>query len=327
MDDFERILYETTFSTREAVERIKSRYTQQEMMDMKNSQIDEIVRLKHKYQDSGLSDSELMKLELRDYMSTIIRLINSEYAELIPKNRLEKLNGMLHSDSIMVINDPNDNHDFSADSKNGKIIVNLARIGKTPDNPNPDIYTQMAVANGTLPHELFHIIIQMLKVEEVADERMMISLANGEVITSRGMVGFMLNEGFVEKFSALFCERYGLYHQVAPQYLSYVDIIHYIMAHYPQINESTIFSLDESDVISTLTPEEQQQYYQAEMISYAVRHKKKKPEDVINTALEKVTIDFSDIPPDRLREIQHYYFYKMEKHQEVSEPVFDGKQL
>lgn len=101
---------------------------------------------------------------------------------------------MISEDSVIVINNPEDKYDFSAASKNGKVIVNLARIGKTEKNPNPDIFTQITTSKGTLTHELFHIVIQMLKPEEFADERMVISLSNGDTISSRGMVGFMLNE-------------------------------------------------------------------------------------------------------------------------------------
>ena len=275
MDDFSQILFETIFSTKESVERIKSRYSKEELEQMVNYQEVEVARLREKYANTQLSDEEMIRQELTEYMTTIISLINNDYSELIPSDRLEKLNNMIQLGGVVVINNVNDDHDFSADSKNGKVIVNLATIGKTEKNPNPDIYTQMAVANGTLPHELFHIIIQMLMPEEVADERMIINMSNGDVITSRGMAGFMLNEGFVEKFSSEFCQRHGLYHQIAPQYISYVDICNYIMNRYPQINEQTIFSLDERDVIGALSSIEQQKYYKAESISYAVRHKKR----------------------------------------------------
>ena len=37
----------------------------------------------------------------------------------------------------------------------------------------------------------------MLKSKDLANDRMIINLINGDIITSRGMVGFILNEGFV----------------------------------------------------------------------------------------------------------------------------------
>ena len=327
MDDFSQILFETRFTTKESVERIKNRYSKEELEQMANSQKVEVARLREKYANIRLPDEELIKQELTEYMTTIIKLINSNYSELIPSDRLKKLNNMIQLGGVAVINDVNDNHDFSADSKNGKVIVNLARIGKTEKNPNPDIYTQMLAANGTLPHELFHIIIQMLMPEEVANERMVINMSNGEVITSRGMVGFMLNEGFVEKFSIDFCQRHGLYHQIAPQYISYVDICNYIMDRYPQINEQTIFSLDERDVIGALSPIERQKYYQAEAVSYAVRHKKKNANDVVNSSIEKVEIEYSDVSKERLEEIKMYYVLKNSKLAETSAITPENKHL
>lgn len=327
MNEFSQILFETRFTTKESVERIKGRYSQEEFEQMANSQKVEVARLREKYANTQLPDEELIRQELTEYMTTIINLINSDYSELIPSDRLEKLNNMIQSGGVVVINDENDKHDFSADSKNGKVIVNLARIGKTEKNPNPDIYTQMASANGTLPHELFHIIIQMLMPEEIADERMVINMSDGEVITSRGMVGFMLNEGFVEKFSSEFCQRHGLYHQIAPQYISYVDICNYIMDRYPQINEQTIFSLDERDVIGTLSPDERQKYYQAEAVSYAVRHKEKNANEVVSSSIEKVEIEYSDVPKERLEEIKMYYVLKNNKLAETSTITPENKRL
>lgn len=313
MDMFEQLLYETRFSTRETVDRIKIKYTEDELQQIMNAFEIERQKLIQKYSSINLSKEDLMKKELKDYLSTIVSLINQEYGSFIPEDRLNKLNNMISEDSVIVINNPEDKHDFSADSKNGKVIVNLARIGKNEKNPNPDIFTQITTAKGTLPHELFHIVIHMLKPEEVADERMVISLSNGDTIASRGMVGFMLNEGFVEKFSSEFCQKYGLYYSIAPQYLPYVDICNYFMEYNPQINSATIFSLDEVDCIGSLSAEEQQKYYSAEAVSYAIRHKDKKAEDVINSRIEKVQIDLDNIPQNRLEELKIYYEQKNSK--------------
>ena len=325
MDSLDQILYETHFSTKETANRMRIRYSEEEILTMLYSQNTERDRLIKKYQNVDLPKEELMKLELANYMTTIINLINQEYGDVIPQDRLQILNNMLGADSVVVINNEQDEHDFSADSKTGKVIVNLAKIGKT--EPNSDIYTQMAVANGTLPHELFHIIIQMLKPEELADERMVINLSNGQTITSRGMVGFMLNEGFVEKFSSEFCNKYKLYHQIAPQYLPYVDVCNYIMQRYPNVNSNTIFSLDEQDILGNLSYEEQEKYYTAETVSYAVRHKNIKAEDIINSSIEKIELDYSNILPERMDELKKYYFFKNSKFQETNFIAIDYKHL
>jgi hypothetical protein len=318
MEEFDQILSEATYSTTETVERMKTRYTEEEIEQMRTSEQEEISRLRAKYEESNIPEEEMVKRELTDNMTQIINLINIEYSGLIPSARLEKLNSMLDGDSIIVFNDENDTHDFSINSESGKLIVNIARLGITPNNPNPDIYTKMAKANGSLPHELFHMIIQMLKPADVADERMIIKTADGETITSRGMVGFILSEGFVEKYSLEFCEKHGIYHQVAPQYLPYIDICNYIMRKYPKVNSKTIFSLDESDVLGLLEPEEQKKYHHAEMVSYAVRHKGKKAIQVLSTALEKSPINYSLIPSEKLEKIKQYYLEKNSKLQETS---------
>ena len=327
MNEFEQILLETAYSTQETVERLKSRYREEDIEKMRISTQNEKSRLRNKYLGSNLSEEEMIKQELMDYMTQIINLINIEYNGLIPSMRLEKLNNLLDGGSIIIFNDENDTHDFSANSEKGKLIINLARIGKTPDNPNPDIYTKMAFANGSLPHELFHFIIQMLKPAEVSEERMIIKTAAGERITSRGMIGFMLSEGFVEKFSNEFCEKHGLYHQIAPQYIPYVDICNYIMAKYPQVNSKTIFSLDEGDVLKLMDPEEQKKYLQAEMISYAVRHKGIKAFQILDTSIEKTPIDYTLISREKLAKIQQYYLEKNSKLKEVESSSFEEKHL
>jgi len=223
---------------------------------------------------------------------------------------------MLYNDCVIVIDDPKDKHDFSADTRIGKVIVNLARIAKTDEEPEPDIYRKIAVANGCLPHEIFHMIITLLKQEELADERMIINLKNGLQITARGMVGFMLNEGFVEKFSSEFAERNGLYHQIAPQYLPYVDICNFIMEHHEDVNENTIFSLEAHEIILRLTPEEQQEYYDAETISYAVRHRDLNADDIANTKIQIEELPYK-ISPERKKELMNYMLLKEQKFEET----------
>ena len=44
MDDFSQILFETMFSTKESVERIKNRYSKEELEQMANSQEVEVAR-------------------------------------------------------------------------------------------------------------------------------------------------------------------------------------------------------------------------------------------------------------------------------------------
>ena len=316
MSEFQEILFNTRFTTSEIVKKLESELSPEEIDAILSAKEKQAMLLREKYKEAQVSDVEIMKRELMDYMKVIIGLINSEYSDFIPKDRLDKLNQMLSVDSIDVINDESYKHDISADSRNGKIIVNLARIGKNEKGEIVDIYSQVAAALGSLPHELFHIVIRMLKPDEIADERMVVNTKNG-VATTRGMVGCMLNEGFVEKFSSSLCQKYGLYCQPVVSYLHYVELCDYVMKRFPQINEKTIFSLDESDIIPLFSLEEQQMYYEAERLSYAVRSMRIKREDILSTSMEMVDIDFKGISKDSMEEIKNYYLMKNSKLEEM----------
>lgn len=327
MSELEQLLYETTFRTRDTYNRVIRNFSKEELDYMEERQKIELQNLKNKYSNNNLSDEQLMKQELTEFMSIIIDCINKEYGELIPNDRLSKLNNMINNDGVIVIYDENDKHDFSADSEKGHVIVNLARIGVEKEKPMPSIYEQIIRAKGTLPHELFHIIIKMLKPKDVADERMIINLIDAESITSRGMVGFILNEGYVEKYSNLLCEKYGLYHQIAPQYLPYIDVCDYIMSKYLSVNSNTIFSLDESDILSKLSDDERMLYHKYECISYAVRHRNIPREKVISSHIEHVDIDLSSLSSGEIGDLQNYYLNKNNKLAQTSSIEISDKHL
>lgn len=299
---FEDILNSTKLSTKEIVELLKPQFeTNDFFIEIVKKKQEELLRLKQKY--PNISDEKeaisIMKEELSKYTKRIVDAIKSDYGYLIPEERIQTLENLLNPENIIIINNPNDEHDFSADPEKGQVVANLSRLAQ-----GKDFYNKIITAKGTLPHEIFHIIIKMLKPDKLADDRMIINLVNGETITSRGMVGFMLNEGFVEKISNEFCERHekkgeNFYHTIAPQYIPYVKLCNYIMNNCPNINYETIFSINYEDCLSQLSDTEKKQYLDAECISYAVRHKNINAKDILNTRIEKVQLDFSR--DDRLK--------------------------
>ena len=99
------------------------------------------------------------------------------------------------------------------------------------------------------------------------------------------------------------------------------------MKNYPQVNENTIFSLDESDIMGILNSEERQKYYQAEMISFAVRHKNSKAQDIVSASIEQIKIDYSNIPEAKVEEIKNYYLMKNKKLHETSLLKTENKHL
>lgn len=303
---FKDILDTTKFSTKETVELLKPLFEANgKLNEIYDRNQKELLNLKQKYPDIPDINTaiSIMKSELTTYAQKIVETIKKDYRDLIPKERISVLENLLNPNNIVIINNPEDGHDFSADPEKGQVIINVSQLSQSKD-----FYSSIINAKGTLPHEIFHIIIKMLKSKDLANDRMIINLINGDIITSRGMVGFILNEGFVEKISNEFCEYHekngeDFFHTIAPQYIPYVNICNYLMNKYPNINYQTIFSADFEECLSHLTEEEKKQYLNAECISYAVRHKKINPNDILTTRIDKIQLDTSIAKENQLKNV------------------------
>lgn len=290
--NFEEILATTKYSTEETVKKLIPLYKltgEFELLEQRHNK--EIQNLKEKYPNIQSTNEAInaLKKELMAYIKKIIDAIKEDYISIIPQERLAVLEKLLNEENIKIINDPNYKHDFTANSIKGELIINLSELAK-----GKNIYEKIEKAKGTLPHEIFHFLIKMLKSEELVDERMIINLTNGESIRSTGMVGFMLSEGFVEKFSEEFCKRHiktgeDFYYTPAPQDSPYIEICNYIMLKNPNLNLNTLFRANYEDILNLLPREEVEQYKIAECISYAIRHKDAKREDIERVRVEKIT--------------------------------------
>lgn len=313
---FEELLEETKYSTSETLDRLIPRFIESsEYQKMQERYVLEKRKLQDKYPNISNSE-EIMRAELFEYLLKLIPAIKDKYGEYIPFDRMQKLDGLLNPKNIVVINNSEDKHDFSADSEKGQIIINLSKIAC---GDSKDIYDKLVTAKGGLPHEIFHLIIKMLKSSDLADERMVINLSNGNTITSRGMVGFMLNEGFVEKLSSEFCSKQEqlypgeYYYSVAPQYIPYVNICNYIMKTNSNINEKSIFSINYDNCLSGLSKEQIDAYKKAECVGFAVRHGKEKInreikfEEVLSTRVDKITLEssFENMSKEQLTELRN----------------------
>ena len=316
--DFDSILASTQYSTRETAKAYFENMPQSEIDRVISMQNAEIDRIKDKYNGADISDTEIMRTEIQSYVAKLVPYIQSDYGEYIPKDRVENLYRLMNDSSrIIVVNDEKYDHDFSANSADGMIIVNLAKIGISKEHPNPSIYRKVASATGILPHELFHFVIQMLNPEYMETERMRINLSNGEQISTKGMVGFMLNEGFVEKTSSEFCDNHGFYHMPSIQYYPYIDVCNYVMENNPNVNDRTIFCLDKDDCLNGLSKDDKDKYHNAEAVSYAVRHQDKKATDVVSSSIEPVERDDSRIPEVTNARLERSKFYKDQKKEEL----------
>lgn len=282
--EFNQLLNDTKLTTKQTAIKYKDTYIQNGYMDyIQKRTMHEIENLKSNYPTVS-NDANYMKAHLSEYLSILIPKIKEEYGALIPPERIDLLEGLLDSSNVVVINDQEDKHDFSADTEKGQVIVNLAKMR------GADIYEKVINAKGLLPHETFHLIIQMLKGKKIADERMIIDLVDDNQIKSRGMVGFMLNEGMVEKFSTEFCAKNNFYFAMSPQYIPYVNISNYILNNNPA-SLSTVFSTNYEEMLSYLNEEEKQAYLKAECISYAVRHKGIDPNQIKDVSIQKIELD------------------------------------
>ena len=136
----------------------------------------------------------------------------NEYGEILPPEKMIKVEGLLDPSNI-AFTASKDQKDFQADSELGKLIINP--IKTSGDSIEEKIVTSM----GSIIHETFHLMINMLKDPKRAEqlgERLMYKVAttegDKELHFAPGKYGQVLSEGFVEKLSTEFARRNGFYH-------------------------------------------------------------------------------------------------------------------
>lgn len=74
-----------------------------------------------------------MKSELTTYAQKIVETIKKDYRDLIPKERISVLENLLNPNNIVIINNPEDGHDFSADPEKGQVIINVSQLSQSKD--------------------------------------------------------------------------------------------------------------------------------------------------------------------------------------------------
>lgn len=276
-NDFNKYLKESLLTTKQLVSQYKQEYIDNGYMGkILNQNIKEINQMKKERTIDN--DLEFFQDEINKYADKIVSLIIKDYDSLISVNKIELLN---KARNIEIIYDDNNEHDISANSEKGQVIVNVAKLGGI------DIYSNLAIVKSALPHELFHIVITMLKSSKTANDRINILLKDGEQISSRGMVGFILNEGLVEKYSNEFCERHGLFYAKAPQYIPFVKISEYIL-NKGNNNDVDIFNSNFEDLLNNLKPSEKEAYLYYEALSFAIRHKGMYINNIESVKVEKI---------------------------------------
>jgi hypothetical protein len=207
-----------------------------------------------------LSDEMFFKTILSNHSKNIIETIKTDYEGKLTPEIIERLNKF----SIDVINAPSEHGDMTAHSDISQVSINLAHFA----TDTTTLESKIVRAMGTMPHELFHFIFRMLKDKNSVDEKMVYDLSNGEQATVKGMVGHMLNEGFVEKLSSDFCQRNNIYSSPNPSYLQFTKLCEYIMKNNPNINEQFLIHNNYEGVLEKFSPEAREKYKETERTEY-----------------------------------------------------------
>lgn len=217
-------------------------------------------------QHSEMSDQDFFKFQVKQFSTKIIDNIKNDYNSQLTPSILDRLNKF----DLEVKYDENFEHDITSYADKGIISINTAYFAK-----NKTLEEQIAQAMGTMPHEIFHFVFKMLKPEDKVDERTIYQLADGTIASNFGMVGHMLNEGFVEKLSIDFCKRNNMFYTISPSYINFVNLCDYIMKNIPQLNEEFLMRHNYEDILKLCSPEVVEAYKQTERIEYANNFKLK----------------------------------------------------
>lgn len=250
----------------------KEKYIREPIYQEYNKQIEEQQQLllkkvqEMRKNNPNLSDEVFYKQMMVSFLSPVIQRVNEQYGAIIPKEKLQKLNGLLNPENINITFDKNKN-DIQADSINGKLIINPK---KTRGNT---LEEKIVSSMGSSIHESFHLLVNMLKSPEQAEqlgERLMYKVRTSEgekeVHFPPGKYGQVLNEGFVEKLSSEFSEQNGFYYTLNPSYISCTNLCSQMMQQDKTIDLIFLFTKSQDDMVNKMTPEVKSKFEEAERL-------------------------------------------------------------
>lgn len=214
----------------------------------------------------NLSDEVFYKQMMVLFLSPVIQRVNEQYGAIIPKDKLQKLNGLLNPENINFTFDKNQN-DIQADSLTGQLIINPQ---KTQGNT---IEEKIVSSMGASTHESFHLLVNMLKSPEQAEqlgERLMYKIATSEgekeIHFAPGKYGQVLSEGFVEKLSSEFAQQNGFYYTLNPSYIPCVNLCSQIMQQDRTIDLTFLFTKSGDDIVNKMSPEVKSKFEESERL-------------------------------------------------------------
>lgn len=214
----------------------------------------------------NLSDEVFYKQMMVSFLSPVIQGVNDQYGAIIPKDKLQKLNGLLNPENINFTFDKNQN-DIQADSLTGQLIINPQ---KTQGNT---IEEKIVSSMGVSIHESFHLLVNMLKSPEQAEQlgerliyKVVTSEGEKEVHFAPGKYGQVLSEGFVEKLSSEFAGQNGFYYTLNPSYIPCVNLCSQIMQQDRTIDSTFLFTKSGDDIVNKMSPEVKSKFEESERL-------------------------------------------------------------
>ncbi|MDD2518655.1 MAG: hypothetical protein PHG18_02065 [Bacilli bacterium] len=246
--------------------------------------------------NSQLTDEIFFKTILVNRSNTIIEAIKKDYVEILTPDIIERLNKF----NINVINEPEEHGDMTAHPEIYQVSINMAHFA----TERKDVEGKVVRAMATMPHEIFHFIYRILKDEKNCDERIVYNLTNGDKATCFGMVGHMLNEGFVEKLSTDFCNKNNIYSSINPSYIQFTKLCDYITKVNPTVNKSFLIHNNYEGILNTFSDEAREKYKETERIEYLGNFKLKtqsgvkriiNEQEIVSSYNEKVESNLKDM--------------------------------
>lgn len=229
----------------------------------------------------NMTDAVFYQNAMASFLTPVIQKISMEYGQIIPQEKLQRLQGLMNPQNITFSNDPNQN-DIQANSEKGTIVINPQKTNGT--TLEEKIVSSMSVSI----HESFHLIVNMLKSSEQAEalgERLMYTVTtqdgDKEVHFAPGKYGQVLSEGFVEKLSSEFAKKNGFFYTLNPSYVPYVNLCTQLMKQDKSIDIPTLFTTNGDRIVDKMSPEVKTKFESAERLAvinnFSVKEAKKEP--------------------------------------------------
>lgn len=231
--------------------------------------------------NSNMTDAVFYQNAMASFLTPVIQKISMEYGQIIPQEKLQRLQGLMNPQNITFSNDSNQN-DIQADSDKGTIVIN-------PQKTNGSTLEEKIVSSMSVSiHESFHLIVNMLKSPEQAEaigERLMYTVAtrdeDKEVHFAPGKYGQVLSEGFVEKLSSEFAQKNGFFYTLNPSYVPYVNLCTQLMKQDKSIDMPALFTINGDKIVDKMSPEVKTKFESAERLAvinnFSVKEAKKDP--------------------------------------------------